>query len=61
MEKKEMYTREEVIDELKKMQIETAQTVGFVAGMVSQLWVINDLLKTRINDLGGEGIEVKII
>ena len=36
MVKKDTYTREEVIEMLKKMQMETFKCVGFIAGMVTQ-------------------------
>ena len=61
MSKKEMYTREEVIEMLKQMQRETANCTGFFAGHVTQLWVIKDMLGKRIEDLGGESIEIKIV
>ena len=61
MEKKEIYTREEVIEMLKQMQRETVKCTGFFAGHVTQLWVIKDMLGKRIEDLGGESIEIKII
>ena len=46
---------------LKQMQRETVKCTGFFAGHVTQLWVIKDMLGKRIEDLGGESIEIKII
>lgn len=60
MKNKDTYTREEVIEEFKKMQIETAKCNGFFAGHVTQLWVIRTMLGKRIESLGGEGIKVEI-
>ena len=59
MIKKDSYTRGEVIEMLKEMQMETFKCVGFIVGMVSQGWVIKDMLGKRIEELGGEGINVK--
>ena len=44
MVKKETYTREEVIEMLKEMQMETSKCVGFIVGMVTQGWVIKVML-----------------
>lgn len=60
MEKKETYTREEIIEMLVEMQKETAKTTGFFAGHVTQLWVIKTLLGKQIEKLGGEGVQVRI-
>jgi len=60
MEKKETFTREEVIEMLKEMQTETAKCQGFIIGHVSQLWVIRDMLGKRIEGLGGEGIQITV-
>ena len=54
MIKKDIYTKEEVIEMLKEMQMETFKCVGFIAGMVTQAWVIKDMLGKRIEELGGE-------
>ena len=54
MIKKDTYTREEVIEMLKEMQMETFKCIGFIAGMVTQAWVIKDMLGKRIAELGGE-------
>ena len=61
MQKKDTYTREEVIEMLKEMQKETAHTNGFFAGHVTQLWVIRTMLGKKIEELGGEGIQVTIV
>lgn len=61
MQKKDTYTREEVIEMLPEMQKETAHTNGFFAGHVTQLWVIRTMLGKRIAELGGEGIQVTIV
>lgn len=45
--------KQEVIDMLKEMQIETAKCRGFFAGHVTQAWVIQDLLGKKIEELGG--------
>jgi len=60
MEKKETYTREEVIEMLKEMQTDAAKCQGFVVGHITQLWVIRDMLGKRIEGLGGEGIQITI-
>lgn len=49
----------EVIEMLKQMQIDTAKCVGFVAGTVTQSWVISDLLGEKIKELGGNPYEIK--
>ena len=61
MKKKETYTREEVIEMLKQMQTETVKCQGFFAGHVTQLWVIKSMLGKRIEELGGESIQIKIV
>lgn len=61
MQKKDTYTREEVIEMLTEMQKETAHTNGFFAGHVTQLWVIKTMLGNKIEELGGEGIQVTIV
>lgn len=58
---KDTLTKEEVIEMLREMQIKTAKTQGFIVGQVSQLWVIRTLLGTKIEELGGESIEVNLI
>ena len=55
MENKEMYTKQ-----LKDMQRETGECVGFFVGQVSQLWVIKDLIEKRLNDMGETGVEVRV-
>ena len=60
MNKKETYTKEEVIEMLKEMQMETAKCQGFFAGHVTQLWVIKTMLGKRIEELSGESIEIVI-
>ena len=44
MIKKDTYTREEVVDMLKEMQMETSKCVGFIVVMVTQAWVIRTML-----------------
>jgi len=56
MQNKDTYTREEVINMLQEMQRETCHCVGFVVGMVTQIWVVKDLISKRIEDIGGESI-----
>ena len=60
MGKKEVYTREEVIEMLTEMQKEAAKCQGFFVGHVTTLWVVKDMLGKRIEELGGEGIEIII-
>lgn len=48
-------TNSEVIEMLKEMQEETAKTNGFFIGHVTQLWVIRELLGSRIAELEREG------
>lgn len=55
---KETFTKEEVVEMLKQMQIETAECQSFIVGTVSQAWVIEDLLGKKIKKLGGKGITV---
>lgn len=59
MVKKDTYSREEVIEMLTEMQMETYKCVGFIAGMVTQGWVIKNMLGRRIDELGGEGLKIK--
>lgn len=51
--------KKNVIDILKTAQIVTAKTNGFIDGFVSQIWVINDLLRKVIEKLGGEAYKVE--
>ena len=60
MVKKETYTREEVIEMLKEMQMETSKCVGFIVGMVTQGWVIKVMLGQRIMELEGEGLNPEL-
>ena len=60
MENKEIYTREEIINILHDMQKETCSCVGFIAGTVSQLWVVKDLIGKRLEDMGSESIPYKV-
>ena len=39
------------------MQTETFKCVGFIVGMVTQGWVIKDMLGKRIAQLGGEAFK----
>ena len=54
----DMVSKEEVIEMLKEMQINTAKSVGFIQGMVSKAWVIKDLLGSQIIHLGGKPYEI---
>lgn len=45
----------EVIEMLKEMQERTAHTMGFFIGHVTQRWVINDLLGSKIAELEMKG------
>lgn len=60
MKEKQTYTKEEVIEMLREMQMETAKCQGFFAGHVTQLWVIKNMLGERIEALGGNSIEITI-
>jgi len=60
MAKKEIYTREEVIEMLREMQMQTAECQGFVVGHVTQIWVIKTMLGKKIEELGGKSIKVTI-
>lgn len=60
MKKKEMYTRDEVIEMLREMQAEAVRTRGFVIGHVTQIWVVSELLGERIKALGGEEVPYTI-
>lgn len=51
--------KDDLIKELRASQVKAAKCVGFIAGMVSQIWVINDLLGKLIEDYGGEPYKVK--
>lgn len=55
------FTKEEVIMMLRDMQVEAAKCTGFIAGMVSQVWVVRDLLGNRLNKLGDDGIKINIV
>ena len=44
-------TNSEVIEMLKEMQEKTANTKGFFIGHVTQAWVINELLGSKIAEL----------
>ena len=57
---KDTYTREEIIQMLQEMQQEAYDCIGFIKGMVSQLWVVRDLLGEKITELGGESIDYRI-
>ncbi len=48
-------TNLEVIEMLKEMQEKTASTNGFFIGHVTQLWVIKELLGSKIAELEGKG------
>jgi hypothetical protein len=55
----DVINKKKVIDILKTAQIVTAKTNGFIDGFVSQIWVINDLLRKVIEKLGGEAYKVE--
>ena len=55
----DLIDKKKVIDILKTAQIVTAKTNGFIDGFVSQIWVINDLLRKVIEKLGGEAYKVE--
>lgn len=52
------FTKEEVVMMLRDMQVEAAKCTGFIIGMVTQLWVVKELLGDRLKKLGDEGIEI---
>lgn len=56
MEKKEIYTRKEVCEMLKDMQIETLKCNGFFAGHITQTWAVDRMIGERIRALGGRGV-----
>lgn len=60
MDVKKNFTKEEVIEMLKEMQMETVKCNGFFAGHVTQLWVIRTMLGKRIEELGGESIPIQV-
>lgn len=60
MQKKEIFTKEEVCAMLREMQMETVKCQGFVIGHVTQLWVIREMLGKRIGELGEKGIDIVI-
>ena len=49
----EYIKKSDVIAMLKEMQIDAAKCNGFIVGMVTQIWVIKDLLGKNIEKLGG--------
>lgn len=50
---------DDLIKDLRESQVKAAKCIGFIAGMVSQIWVINDLLGKIIEDYGGEPYKVE--
>ena len=60
MQNKEIFTKEEVCEMLRKMQMETVRCQGFIIGHVTQLWVIREMLGKRIEELGEKGIDIAI-
>ena len=60
MIKKDTYTKEEVIEMLKEMQMETYKCVGFVVGMVTQSQVIKNMLGKRIVQLSDGTSEAEV-
>ena len=53
-------TNPEVINMLKEMQEETAHAMGFFIGHVTNAWVINELLGSKITELE-EGVHDETI
>lgn len=49
----------EVVRMLKEMQVSAAKCIGFIVGMVTQAWVISDLLGSAIQKLGGKPYIIK--
>ena len=60
MQNKEIFTKEEVFEMLREMQMETVRCQGFIIGHVTQLWVIREMLGKRIEELGEKGIDIVI-
>lgn len=50
---------DDLIKELRESQVKAAKCIGFIAGMVSQIWVINDILGKLIEDYDGEPYKVE--
>lgn len=54
------YTRtSDVLKMLKDMQLSAAKCTGFIVGMVTQAWVISELLGPAIQKLGGKPYVIK--
>ena len=54
------YTRtSDVLKMLKDMQLSAAKCTGFIVGMVTQAWVISDMLGPVIQKLGGKPYVIK--
>lgn len=49
----------DVLKMLKDMQLSAAKCTGFIVGMVTQAWVISDLLGSVIQKLGGKPYIIK--
>jgi len=60
MQNKEIFSREEVCEMLREMQMETVKCQSFIIGHVTQLWVIREMLGKRIEELGEMGIDIVI-
>lgn len=60
MQNKETFTKEEVCEMLREMQLETVRCQGFIIGHVTQLWVVREMLGKRIEELGEKGIDIVI-
>lgn len=60
MKNKETYTKDEVIEMLQGMQQSAITTQGFIAGHLTTLWVVRDLIGEQIKELGGEEIAYKV-
>lgn len=57
---KQTYTKREVIEMLQSMQEKSLATNGLIAGHLSTLWVVRDLIGQQIKELGGEEIQYTI-
>ena len=60
MQNKAIFTKEEVCEMLREMQMETVRCQGFIIGHVTQLWVIREMLGKRLEKLGEKGIDIVI-
>ncbi len=58
-ERKETYTREEVIELLKGLQIRAINCQGFIVGTLTKIFVVKSLLGDTIEKLGGQSVDVE--